>query len=235
MTKRFDAVLFDAGGIFVVPDPLTTGMVLEPFGGTTNLSTLVRSHYAGMAAMDVASNEQDASSIERISWSSYRQAYAQQAGVPEAQVVAAAGALLRVFSAFLWRFPLHESVAGLWRLHLLGTRMGIVSNASGQIERTLANENICQVGEGSGVPVLIITDSHVVGAAKPEAEVFAEAIDVMDVSRERIAYVGDSYVNDVGGARNAGLVPLLLDPYGFHEGADCERITSLHEMINFVK
>lgn len=234
MTKRFDAVLFDAGGIFVVPDPLTTGMVLEPFGGTTNLSTLVRSHYAGMAAMDVASNEQDASSIERISWSSYRQAYAQQAGVPEAQVVAAAGALLRVFSAFLWRFPLHESVAGLWRLHLLGTRMGIVSNASGQIERTLANENICQVGEGSGVPVLIITDSHVVGVAKPEAEVFAEAIAVMDVSRERIAYVGDSYVNDVGGARNAGLVPLLLDPYGFHEGADCERITSLHEMINFV-
>lgn len=234
MTKRFDAVLFDAGGIFVVPDPLTTGMVLEPFGGTTNLSTLVRSHYAGMAAMDVASNEQDASSIERISWSSYRQAYAQQAGVPEAQVVAAAGALLKVFSAFLWRFPLHESVAGLWRLHLLGTRMGIVSNASGQIERTLANENICQVGEGSGVPVLIITDSHVVGVAKPEAEVFAEAIAVMDVSRERIAYVGDSYVNDVGGARNAGLVPLLLDPYGFHEGADCERITSLHEMINFV-
>lgn len=234
MTKRFDAVLFDAGGIFVVPDPLTTGMVLEPFGGTTNLSTLVRSHYAGMAAMDVASKEQDASSIERISWSSYRQAYAQQAGVPEAQVVAAAGALLKVFSAFLWRFPLHESVAGLWRLHLLGTRMGIVSNAHGQIERTLANENICQVGEGSGVPVLIITDSHVVGAAKPEAEVFAEAIDVMDVSRERIAYVGDSYVNDVGGARNAGLVPLLLDPYGFHEGADCERITSLHEMINFV-
>lgn len=234
MTKRFDAVLFDAGGIFVVPDPLTTGMVLEPFGGTTNLSTLVRSHYAGMAAMDVASNEQDASSIERISWSSYRQAYARQAGVPEAQVVAAAGALLKVFSAFLWRFPLHESVAGLWRLHLLGTRMGIVSNASGQIERTLANENICQVGEGSGVPVLIITDSHVVGVAKPEAEVFAEAIDVMDVSRERIAYVGDSYVNDVGGARNAGLVPLLLDPYGFHEGADCERITSLHEMINFV-
>lgn len=234
MTKRFDAVLFDAGGIFVVPDPLTTGMVLEPFGGTTNLSTLVRSHYAGMAAMDVVSKEQDASSIERISWSSYRQAYAQQAGVPEAQVVAAAGALLKVFSAFLWRFPLHESVAGLWRLHLLGTRMGIVSNASGQIERTLANENICQVGEGSGVPVLIITDSHVVGVAKPEAEVFAEAIDVMNVSRERIAYVGDSYVNDVGGARNAGLVPLLLDPYGFHEGADCERITSLHEMINFV-
>ena len=33
MSKRFDALLFDAGGVFVVPDPLTTGMVLEPFGG----------------------------------------------------------------------------------------------------------------------------------------------------------------------------------------------------------
>jgi putative hydrolase of the HAD superfamily len=86
---------------------------------------------------------------------------------------------------------------------LLGTRIGIVSNASGQIERTLANENVCQVGDGSGVPVLIVTDSHVVGVAKPEPEIFDAAIAVMHVPRERIAYIGDSYINDVGGARNA--------------------------------
>ena len=234
MTKRFDALLFDAGGVFVVPDPLTTGMVLEPYGGTTSLGALVRCHYAGMAAIDAATASQAADSIERISWSSYREAYAREAGVPEQKVGEAAAALLKVFSAFLWHFPLHESVAGLWRLHLLGIRIGVVSNASGQIEQTLANENVCQVGEGSGVPVLIVTDSHVVGVAKPEPEIFDDAIRVMNVPRERIAYIGDSFINDVGGARNAGLSPILLDPYGFHDGADCERIKSLHDLINFV-
>ncbi|MBM3805942.1 MAG: HAD hydrolase-like protein [Actinobacteria bacterium] len=235
MTRRFDALLFDAGGVFLVPDPLTTGMVLEPFGGTTNLGKLVRCHYAGMAAIDDATTSQAAGSIDQISWISYRRAYARESGVPVKSVDKAAEALLRVFSAFLWRFPLHESVAALWRLHLIGVRIGIVSNASGQIERTLANENVCQVGEGSGVPVLIVTDSYVVGVAKPESQIFDEAVGVMDVPRERIAYIGDSYVNDVGGARNALLNPVLLDPFGFHFDKDCERIASLHDLVAFVR
>ena len=47
MTKRFDALLFDAGGVFVVPDPLTTGMVLEPFGGTTSPGALPLCRHGG--------------------------------------------------------------------------------------------------------------------------------------------------------------------------------------------
>ncbi|MEK7293209.1 MAG: HAD family hydrolase, partial [Actinomycetota bacterium] len=54
------------------------------------------------------------------------------------------------------------------------------------------------------------------------------------ISKDRIAYVGDSFVNDVGGALNAGLVPLLLDPYDDHADEDCERIHSLHELLAFV-
>jgi len=65
MSKRFDALLFDAGGVFVVPDPLTTGMVLEPFGGTTKLGALVRCHYAGMAAIDEATASQAAVRLTR--------------------------------------------------------------------------------------------------------------------------------------------------------------------------
>jgi len=38
----------------------------------------------------------------------------------------------------------------------------------------------------------------------------------------------------VGGAQNAGLHPLLLDPFGFHLDKDCERIESLHELVHFV-
>jgi putative hydrolase of the HAD superfamily len=81
---------------------------------------------------------------------------------------------------------------------------------------------------------LIVTDSHVVGVAKPEPQIFDEAIAVMNVPRDRIAYIGDSFVNDVGGAQNAGLHPLLLDPFEFHLDKDCERIESLHELVRFV-
>ncbi len=40
--------------------------------------------------------------------------------------------------------------------------MGVVSNASGQIEAMLAR-SLCQVGPGSHVSMRVIVDSHVVG------------------------------------------------------------------------
>ncbi len=231
---RFDAILFDAGGIFVVPDPVTIGTVVRKFGGAGLVEQLIRAHYAGMAALDDLARSREIPSIDGFSWEPYREAYVVAAGVPDAHREAATVALREYFSPFLWRFPLLDSVAALWRLHLKGMPVGIVSNASGQIEQTLASQCVAQVGEGAGVPVLIVTDSHVVGVAKPDPKIFDNAIALlatMGVNKDRVAYVGDSYVNDVGGARNAGLRPILLDPYDDQAHQDCERIKSLHELI----
>jgi len=233
-SSRFDAILFDAGGIFVVPDPVTIGTVVRKFGGAGLVEQLIRAHYAGMASLDEFATRQASGSIDVFSWEPYRDAYVVAAGVPDAQREAAAVALREYFSPFLWRFPLLNSVAALWRLHLKAMPIGIVSNASGQIEQTLASQCVAQVGEGAGVPVLIVTDSHVVGVAKPDPKIFDNAIALlatMGVNKDRVAYVGDSYVNDVGGARNAGLTPILLDPYDDQAHQDCERIKSLHELI----
>jgi len=233
-SSRFDAILFDAGGIFVVPDPVTIGTVVRKFGGAGLVEQLIRAHYAGMASLDEFATRQASGSIDVFSWEPYRDAYVVAAGVPDAQREAAAVALREYFSPFLWRFPLLNSVAALWRLHLKGMPIGIVSNASGQIEQTLVSQCVAQVGEGAGVPVLIVTDSHVVGVAKPDPKIFDNAIALlatMGVNKDRVAYVGDSYVNDVGGARNAGLTPILLDPYDDQAHQDCERIKSLHELI----
>lgn len=237
MSVRFDAILFDAGGILVMPDPITTGTVIRECGGEGSVEQLIRAHYAGMAGIDARAQRSQGVSIDAFSWDSYREAYAKAAGVPEQQLEAAVVKLRNLFSPFLWRFPLLESTAALWRLHLKNVPIGVVSNASGQIEQTLTNQCVCQVGPGAGVPVLIVTDSHVVGVAKPDAGVFADAIALLaqrGISKERVAYVGDSFVNDVGGAINAGLVPLLLDPYDDRAHEDCERIHSLHELLTFV-
>lgn len=235
MTKRFDGVLFDAGGIFVIPDPVSTSIALAQFGGTREVGVLIRCHYAGMEALDAAAKKSTENSIDTITWDTYRHAYVRSAGVVEEHVIPAAQQMRKLFSPYFWRYPLLESVAALGQLFHRKVPIGVVSNASGQIEATLNNLCICQVGPGAGVPVSIVTDSHIVGFAKPDPRIFGDAIAALNLPPERIAYVGDSYVNDVGGATAAGLVPLLYDPFDDHSEYDCERLSSLHELIAWVK
>jgi putative hydrolase of the HAD superfamily len=110
--------------------------------------------------------------------------------------------------------------------------VGVVSNASGQIEGVLRRSGVCQVGEGPGTPVRVVIDSHVVGVAKPDPAIFDHALPHFEgIARQRIAYVGDSVTMDIGGARAAGLHPILLDPHHDHPGADFERITSLGDLL----
>jgi FMN phosphatase YigB (HAD superfamily) len=237
VSARFDAVLFDAGGIFVVPDPTTVGAVVDRHGGDGSVASIVRAHYAGMAALDDHALATAAGSIDTFSWDTYRTGVARAAGINDAQMHEAVVRLRDVYSPMLWRYPLMESTAALWRLHLHGVPIGVVSNASGQIEATLANQCILQVGAGAGVPVLIVTDSHLIGVSKPDSGIFADAFTVLDakgIDRSRVAYVGDSFVNDVGAALNAGIHGVLLDPYDDRAHLDCERVHSLHELMQWV-
>jgi FMN phosphatase YigB (HAD superfamily) len=111
--------------------------------------------------------------------------------------------------------------------------VGVVSNASGQIEEILRRSGICQVGAGDHAEVRCIIDSHVVGVTKPDPQIFEFALPFFPgIERSRIAYVGDSIVMDVGGATAAGLTPILVDPYD--DAADlvsCRRIRSLLELV----
>ena len=237
MTTRFDAILFDAGGIFLLPDPISLGAIVRAHGGDGSIERLMRAHYAGMERLDSVARASEKETIDGFSWDPYRDAYVEAAGLSGQSAQSASEQLRKMFSPFLWRYPILESAAALWRMHLHGLPIGIVSNASGQVEATLANQCICQVGIGAGVPVLIVTDSHVIGTAKPHAGIFRDALAVMNdkgIGNDRIAYVGDSYVNDVEGARNAGIHPILLDPYNDHAQYDCERISSLHDLLAFI-
>lgn len=237
MSKRFDALLFDAGGIFLLPDPISLGAIVQEYGGNGSIAAMTRAHYAGMAALDNAARSSDKDTIDGFSWDPYRHAHLASAGLSGASLAEAEAKAKNMFSPFLWRYPILESAAALWRMHLLGLPVGIVSNASGQVEATLANQCICQVGIGAGVPVLIVTDSHVIGTAKPHAGIFRDALALLGsrgIANNRIAYIGDSYVNDVQGARNADIHPILLDPYNDHESDDCERIGSLHDLLDFI-
>ena len=231
MTARLDAVLFDAGGVLMTPDPGQTLIALAPLGGSQDPSRHVRAHWAGIAALEHALLAAGSATIDVPDWTLYWRAFAAAAGVPDDRLDAAAAAMARIFSAYLWTHPLAEAVAALAQLHRRNVPMGVVSNASGQIEATLRYRGVCQVGQGSGVPVLCVIDSHVVGVAKPDPAIFTFALDALGLPPGRVGYVGDSVINDVGGATAAGLVPLLLDPFDDRAHLEgVERIASLHEL-----
>lgn len=230
-TSRFDAVLFDAGGVLVLPDPTVLGPLLAWYGGSAEVAVHARAHYAAMAAKSRAG-------VGETEWSHYNDAYVAAVGVPDDLVVEAAMVLSRTRHAHLWRWPIAESVAALWALHDRGVPIGVVSNASGQIESVLARSRVCQVGDGDGVPVRVVVDSHVVGVAKPDPGIFEPALACLGgVERSRVAYVGDSVTMDVGGARAAGLQPFLLDPHDDHADLvddGVQRLSSLADLLALV-
>ncbi len=225
--RRFDAVLFDAGGVLVLPDPTVLGPLLAPFGGSVDVDRHRRAHYAAMAEKSRAeSGEGD--------WRNYNTVYVESVGVDPDLVDHAAEVLDRTRTEHLWRWPIPETLRALTALAAAGVAMGVVSNANGQIEAELRRSGICQTGEGLGAEVRVVVDSHVVGVAKPDPAIFDHALGhFAGVERARIAYIGDSVITDIVSATAAGLHPVLIDPFDDHDGADFERIASVADIVHW--
>jgi len=223
---QFDAVLFDAGGVLVVPDPTVLGPLLAPHGGDTSLEAHIRAHYRGMAVKSLAG-------VGEKFWDEYNHEYVASVGVRADERDYAARVLERTRNAYIWRWPIPDSLTALAALGEAGIPMGVVSNASGQIEDALLRSRVCQVGSGAHVQMRVIIDSHVVGVAKPDPKIFDFALErFSEFDRSRVAYVGDSVTMDIGGARAARLLPILLDPYDDHPEADFIRIKSLWDLLS---
>jgi putative hydrolase of the HAD superfamily len=225
MATRFDAVLFDAGGVLVLPDPTVLAPLLDFYGGDTTVEAHRRAHYAGMAAKSRAGSSE-------AEWLVYDEAYVAAVGVRDGDLGEAADVLNRTRTPDLWRWPIPETIAALRRLAAAGIPMGVVSNASGQVEGSL-NRSVCQVGRGALTAMRCIVDSQVVGVEKPDARIFDFALPhFAEFVPERIAYVGDSVAMDIVSSRVAGLHSILIDPYDDHNGADFERISSVQVLAD---
>jgi putative hydrolase of the HAD superfamily len=225
--SRFDAVLFDAGGVLVLPDPTVLAPLLAPLGGSVDIERHRRAHYAAMAAKSrTGSVEGD--------WSAYNTTYVTSVGVVDHEMEHAAMLLDRTRSAHLWRWPIPETSRALRALAAADVPMGVVSNASGQVEGDLRRSAICQTGDGPGVSVRVVVDSHVVGVAKPDPRIFDFALPHFDgFDRSRILYVGDSVTMDIASSTAAGLHPTLIDPFDDHPDAAFERVASVEDVVDW--
>jgi len=227
MGRRFDAILFDAGGVLVLPDPTVLGPLLAPYGADASYERHHRAHYAAMRMQDTEGEVHD-------DWDAYDRGYVAALGIDGDDADEAAHVLGRTRNPLLWRYPIRGVTEALRAVADRGVRIGVVSNADGQIESSLRRFQVCQIGEGHAVPVACVSGSCVVGVSKPDPAIFGFALDILELPAERVAYVGDSVRNDIRGASAAGVNALHLDPYDDHPDAAHERIRSLGDLLDFV-
>jgi HAD superfamily hydrolase (TIGR01549 family) len=81
-------------------------------------------------------------------------------------------------------------------------KIGLVSNGSRDLDEFVRHH---------GLAVDVAVGSRAFGRTKPHPSIFREALAALEVEPEAVAMVGDSYEDDIAGARALGMRAYLLD------------------------
>jgi len=235
---KVSAILLDAGGVLVFPEPANLLPPLRQAGLNPDLATLERAHYHAMAAQD----RQATPPSHNTWWRDYLTTYLAACGVAEARCEQLATEIAEHPRRYSWAHAGHGVKDGLRALAGLGLPMGVVSNSNGTVEGDLRRVGVCYVPDGDqptadgppseGVEMGVILDSAVVGVAKPDPEIFRIALDALNLPADgTVVHVGDSLRYDVAGAFAAGLQPVHMDPYRLCSAPeDHPHVSSLAEL-----
>ena len=226
--SRPRAVLFDSGGIFLLPQHERVIGAFSRSEVDVAADRLDDAHYRAAASF---STHVDVDADWAGSWRAYLEAYIDACGVDDADREEVHRHLDSEFAdAALWLSVAPGCREGLQAIVATGVDLGVVSNADGVMGARLRELEILQVGPGIGVEVGCVIDSGAVGVMKPDPRIFEIALDALAVDADDAWYIGDMPAFDVVGARRAGLRPFLMDPLGLHLDADYDRVASLAEL-----
>ena len=225
------AIFFDAGETLLYPHPSFSelfaevlreqGRVVDP----TRVQEVV-SAYSKRFTDTVVSGEGRLWSTSRDRskdmWRGIYEAFFQELGID--------GDRERLFEALYGRFTdlssyrLHpDALPLLDRLTATDLVLGLISNFEEWLERLL---EALEVQHYFDVTVI----SGVEGVEKPDPEIFRIALARAGVEAGGAVYVGDHPFFDVQAAREAGMVPVLVDRRERHPDVDAIRITSLEDL-----
>lgn len=226
--RRLKAIFFDAGGTLIhldssyICDAVSSELSVELFADNFR-----KAQFLGMrrVAELVAAGAGSTETLKREFYSTLL----PEAGVPKEQLAAAVECVLRLAqSEMLWRQSDETTAAALTALKARGLILGVVSNSDGRIESAFEQAGLANYFD-------FFIDSFHVGIEKPAPGIFRLATDRAGVAPSEAAYVGDLYWVDVVGARNAGLLPILYDPFDLNSKADCMSIRSIEELLTLTR
>jgi putative hydrolase of the HAD superfamily len=136
----------------------------------------------------------------------------------------------RLFDALYSRFTdlssyrLHDdAIPALDRLAATDLVLGLISNFEAWLERLLES---LEVQHYFDVTVI----SGVEGVEKPDPEIFRIALERAEVQAGEAVYVGDHPFFDVEAAREAGMIPVLVDRRNRHPDVDAIRVPTLEDL-----
>jgi putative hydrolase of the HAD superfamily len=233
VSSGVSAILLDAGGVLIFPQPDLLRPPLQALGLSPDVADFERAHYRAMVVQDLAGPPPVAGTW----WCEYLIGYLAACGVAEDRCRDLAAEVAAATAGRAWTHVGTGAIEGLRALAALGLPMGIVSNSDGSAQAELRRLGVCYTPDGrptEGVPVGVVVDSAAVGVAKPDPAIFAIALDALGVPASgTVLHVGDSLRYDVAGARAAGLQPVHLDPYGFCPAPDGHRhVRTLTELAS---
>jgi putative hydrolase of the HAD superfamily len=120
--------------------------------------------------------------------------------------------------------PFDDAAPALRALRSAGARLVVVSNWDWSLHEVLERVGLMPLLDG------VVTSAEV-GSRKPAVVAFERALALAGVPASRAVHVGDSFEEDVLGARAAGIEPVLIRRDGGTVDARVRNVTTLSELV----
>jgi REG-2-like HAD superfamily hydrolase len=232
MTEELDAIVFDVGGTLLDMVPTRTEVfarVLLSKGFKANPTVLGNTIKKADRALDEEFAKLEGSDDSAF-WKRYDRLVLEEIGfvgdldrMHDMLVDEFNGVLPKVET---WvDYP--ETKGVLQDLRKRGFTLGVVSNATGLVNKVLDN-----LGLSKDFEFVIVSDE--VGVNKPSAKIFLMAAAKAGTSPNRMLFIGDKLSTDVRGAVDAGMNAILVDREDTYPDADCIRIRDLNSLRPFL-
>jgi len=216
-----DAVVFDMGGVFIIPNPVAVCAAVNTAGIALEMSSQQAhdAHYTGVRAITDRLESEHVDETDFGVWRHYDLAYFGSVGLSGADLETAAAARDRLRRrdevTDMWTHLLAHNISGFAAISNVRP-VAIVTNNIGTAEQQCLDHRICQLGDGPLPRAAAIVDSTIVGISKPDPAIFEPALSALGTDRSRTLYVGDTVHADVHGASAAGMPVVQLDPLNLH-------------------
>jgi len=102
--------------------------------------------------------------------------------------------------------------------------LGVISNWDSRLTSTLVSLKLAEHFN-------FILPSAVVGSAKPDKKIFAEAVRLSGIEPHEACHIGNEIKTDFDGARNAGIHAILLDRDNQFDESIQPRVRSFFELV----
>ena len=215
-------LLFDFGGTLAFLDYELLAREFSRPGRKLTPEQLERAEYMGRRRLDETLTAEGATLPG--AYEALMRGWFEAAGIPEPEFEIHQARFRQIHRAqTLWRVIRPGTIQALDRMKRAGLKLGIVSNAEGQIEGDAKRMGLTPYFD-------VIIDSHVVGVAKPDPRIFQIALDRVGSKPSETLFAGDIYSIDMLGASAAGIKGKLIDQMEMYDWIDHPRIKGVGEL-----